>query len=266
MDPAPPVEAAQPDATAPAQGPDDHLAGLYDLSTAPEELRPHLAAELKKINDGVSQRFREHADYRKQWEPLENIDGLRDVPQEELSELLQFREIASDPTKLEDWWSRLGEEMGWFDGDGPDGGEGGEGGDERVPAWAQQLTERLDGLEQTVKPLHEHVSTQEQQRRTDEHKQKIDAQLDAFEEQHGEYDRDAVLELAAHYLQQDDPNAVQRGFERYMQITGKAQGDLVDRKVNGQPAPTLTGGRPDTTPQKITSFKDAKEAALARLG
>lgn len=259
MGPDPTAGAVQPDE---GQGGTGTLDGLYDLSSAPDELRPHLESELKKIQGNIGRKLEEHASYRKQWEPFESIDGLHDVPGEELTELLQFREaLTSDPASLEDWWTQFGQQMDWLDGDDAGEPEGG-GQDDPTKAIVEQV---LDALRGEIEPLKQHISSQEQEKATAAESQRITEQLAELKEQHGDFDQDAVLELAAHYLQQGDEDAISRGFERYQQITGKAQGDLLERKEQ-QPGPGLSGGRPDTSPERITSFKDAGAAALARLG
>jgi hypothetical protein len=49
--------------------------GLYDLTTVPEHLRPVVEPLLKKVEANVTQRFQEHADFRKQWEPFSGSRG-----------------------------------------------------------------------------------------------------------------------------------------------------------------------------------------------
>lgn len=238
------------------------LGDLYDLSQAPEELRPYLEQELQKIVGNVGRRFEEAADFRKQWEPFDKVEGLRDVPVEELQELVEFREVFSDEEKFEDWWTQVGEKLGFFEGaEGEEEGE--ESPEGETPAWAQTLMERLDALEGTVKPISESVSQQEARARQDAAQAAIDTTLDALEGEHGEFDRNAVATLAIPFS--DDPieEAIKKGFAQYQQIAGKAQGELADSK-NGQPNPAKPGGQPDTSPQQFTDLNDPRLKAAAR--
>src|SRR6185295_507378 len=139
--------AAQGDPGATGEGTDQGVGlGLYDLSSAPEELRPFLEQELKKYDGNVTKKFQEHADFRKRFEPYADVD-FGDVPADELGELLQFRQVLQDPEQLQEWlgalnqqlgltpstpqeWYALGEQNGWLD----DEGNLAEGGEEEMPA------------------------------------------------------------------------------------------------------------------------------------
>jgi hypothetical protein len=233
--------------------------GLYDeiLSFAPEETRPDLEQVLKRRDADITRKLQDAADLRKQFEPLAGIEGLSDVPADELTELLQFRELASDQEKFADWWTQIGDELGFF-ADGEDGGEG-----DDVDPHTAQLLQRLEQLEQRLEPVTEHITRSEQDRRVQAADEEIGRQLETLHEQHGEFDDDDVLALAYRYA--DDPDAVTKGFEHYRRIKGGAQGELVDDKL-GQPAPANGAGRPDTAPELPKTFGPAlREAAMARL-
>lgn len=247
-----------PEAVESSQGADAYH-GLYDLSAAPEELRPLLEAELKKVTANVGRRLEDHANYRKRYEALDGIDGLTDVPPDELKELLEFRQVAGDQEQFEAWWSAVGEELGFLDGDAGAPESDDLGGDDP----AGQVGE----LRQLVESLQERLDNYETQGQTEkareQAKQDIDRELAALTEQHGEFDQGLVLRLARDYA--SEPDAIQRGYEDYLRVTGQAQSELVEDKLD-QPTPANRGGRPDTTTPQITTFDQAKEAALQRLG
>lgn len=250
-----------PEGVEQGQGSDSYH-GLYDLSAAPEHLRPLLEAELKKVTANVDSRFREHSDFRKKFEALEGIEGLTDVPGEELSQLLEFRDIAADPEAFEGWWFQVGKELGFFEDDGsaPEASEGGEGDGAQAPEIAQ-LMETVQSLSQR---LEEFETKGESEKAKAQARQEIDKQLGALREQHGEFDDQLVLRLARDYA--EEPDAIQRGFDDYLRITGQAQNELVEDKLSA-PAPANGGGRPDTGGQGVPrSFKEAGAAALQRLG
>jgi hypothetical protein len=235
----------------------------WDLSSAPEELRPFLEQELKKVEGGITKRFQEASEFRKQMEPLQGLaelEGITDVPKEELSALLEFRQMAQDPAQFEEWWSQVGEELGFFAGGGDDDEDDGGAGDE-PPEWAQTLMQRLDAVE---------GRTQEQQNEQRESAalQKIEADLGSLREKHadvfGENSQeveDAICQLAMAY---EDEDAIQKGFQDYMRLTGRAQSALVDG-AQRQPSLSLTGGQGDSSDPQIKNFSDAKEAAKARF-
>lgn len=238
--------------------------GLYDLSAAPEELRPFLEQELKKVDGEVTKKFQEHADFRKQWEPLEQIEGLSDVPAEELAELVQFREIASDPEQFEQWWESVGDKFGFFEGEGPEGGEelGGDGGEE-MPAWAQGLLDKVESLEGQLAPVNEHLSAQERKDAVAAAEREIADEFAKLEQEH-ELDDDAkqaIGQLALSYG--GEPDSIAKGFADWQKITGQAQGELADDKL-GQPRPAVTGGQPGTEPEKFEGLNDPKLKAAAK--
>ena len=229
----------------------------WDLSAHPEELRPMLAAELKKIEGGVTQKLQEAAELRKQYEPLSGVEGLSEVPAEEIQELLAFRETIQDPAAFEEWWHAVGEELGFFQGDEATDETGGVE-EESVPAWAQSLIDDVQALKGTTQQAE--ASAREQQAL-----QAIEQQLEALKEQHGDFDEDAVCSLAMAY--EDDPeNAIAKGFADYQRITGKAQSDLVDGAA-GQPGPAVSGGSADTAPPAVSwrDGQDPKALAKARF-
>lgn len=271
----PTAEGAQPEANAavaqPGQGrgdTEDHLAGLYDLSGAPEHLRPHLEEELRKINAGISRRFQEHAEQRNRWEPLEKIDGLSDVPAEDLEDLLTIRNMIAaataeenpDTGELLDWWDKVGEHFGFFEDDG-EGGQPETGGEEeQTPAWAQQLMERLDAAEQRLDGTDRQSLEQKAE-------QTVQDELKALAEKHSldQKAQNRVLQLA--YAYGGQPDALQRGLKDYFEITGQAEGDLLEGAEAAQTGPTTTGGQPATHQSEGLRFGDPRlrEAAMARV-
>jgi hypothetical protein len=116
--------AVQPGGDAEGQGDQEITgSGLYDLDSAPEQYRPFIEAELKKIEGNVTKRFQDAKEFREQWEPYSAIEGLTDVPPEDLQELLQLREIAQDPEAFDHWIKQMAEHRGLLNSDEPEGGD-----------------------------------------------------------------------------------------------------------------------------------------------
>jgi hypothetical protein len=180
----------------------DSLDGLYDLGSVPEELRRLRQDVAKQIQGNVTRRFQEHADFRKTWEPFSQVEGLTDLPPEELQELVQFREIASDPAQFDDWlvgiaeamaeadpdrfqavFGRLGESTGLFGDDGEDDGdEGGDGGD-RPESLREMFTEMLD---ERLGPIEQHVNHSSQESRVNAAREQIANELEQIAGEHKE--------------------------------------------------------------------------------
>lgn len=254
----------------PGQGGGGDTDGLYDavLNAVPEASHEAVRAALKEMEGGVTRRFQEHADFRRQWEPYSE-QGLDQVQPDELAALVSFHQLLSSPDALTDamqdqgirgeiegWWEQIGNAAGFFADEGGD--EGGE------PGGQEQLAEALMAqLEQRLAPIEQRLTAQDQQGRVQAARDEIDATIAELTEQHGDFDEDAVLRLA----QSHDGSAaesIQAAFRDYQTIAGKAESELVNDKL-GQPATPEQGGAPDTTPEAITSFEDAGKAALRRL-
>lgn len=260
--PATDVQPADAPEGAPVEGQGaEGIQGLYDLSAAPEHLRPLLEQELKKVDANVTRRFQEHADFRSKYEPLEALEGLTDVPAEELGQLLEFREIASNPEHFESWWYQVGKDLGFFedDGSGPEAG----GPEEPEAGTSPEISQLVETVQQLSQRLEQFEQQGEQEKATAEIRAEQERQLAALREQHGEFDEDLVLRLARDYI--SEPDYVSRGFEDYLRMTGQAQSTLVEDKLE-QPGPSTSGGRPDTGASTPQTFKEAQAAALQRLG
>jgi hypothetical protein len=286
MDPSESTATVQPEGGEGGAGPEANGSNeLFDLNSVPEELRQYVDPIVKQIQGNVTQRFQEHADFRKQWEPFTEVDGLQDVPAERLQELLQFNQIASDPEQFDGWMVQylqaLGEaepdrleglfdkfdEAGLFgdeEGD-PSGDPESDGGDMR------SVLREL--LEEELGPIKERLSSQDEEAGIEQAQQQIRAEIDQVKARHkesfGEELSDDQLKdmtkLAHAYDGADD--AIEKAYQDYLRITGQAQGDLVDEKL-GQPQPAIAGGSADASPER-TSFvgngTPPKTAALARL-
>jgi hypothetical protein len=263
-----PAGAAQPGVGDGAQAQQEGLQGNmpWDLNDVPEELRPYMAEQLKRVEGGITQRFQEAAEFRRQMEPLSpfaEIEGLGEVPPEDLAGLVEFHQMAQDPEAFESWWEQVGNELGFFDGD-EDGAEGGaEGEGEQPPAWAQELVNRLEqlegGLQERTQTDAERDALAQIESEMAEVK-KANSDLPWDNEEAAVEDR--ILQLAMSYG--DDPQAIEKGLADYRAITGAGQAALVSAAEHG-PAPALTGGNGDTAPQEVKGFDGAKAAAKARF-
>ena len=185
-------------------GASDNANGLYpDLSGVPDGVRSQVEALLKEYDGNVTRKFQEAAEFRKQWEPYSER-GLNDVDPSELSDLLAFREIASDPESFAEWYQAIGEQMGL-------GGGGDELDVDDDDGMSPERFEEMLGraLDQRLGPIEQTFEAQQQQQALSQAESYINSQLDELQEQHGEFDRDAVCQLALAYEGQE---AVQQGF------------------------------------------------------
>lgn len=235
---------------------------LYDLSTAPEELRPFLEEQLKTVQKNVGTRFEEAAQSKKDWQPFEDM-GIKDVPVEDLQELLSFRELLGDRDGFTEWLKSAGEQLGLTFADGE-----AQVADEAAvdPLEGQQDQEALtasimEQVKQAMAPMQEFIDSQTQEKAVGTAEQALTESLTKLETEHGEFDRSAVVALAHAYVNEDDP--IGAAFAEYQRITGGAQSDLLDTKSDA-PGSALSGGQTDTTPPKFNGLNDPALKAAAR--
>jgi hypothetical protein len=240
-------------------------AGLYDLSSVPDELKPHVEEHLKQMEANATRKFQEFAEQRKAWEPYEEL-GINELDPAALKQLLQFAELAQDEDRFKEWWEEVGERMELFED-----GSGGEldfsnenfSEDELTPESIKAMI--AEGVSEAVKPIQESLTQGEQERLEQEAMSEVTGVLDGLKEEHGaDLDTDAILQLAYAYVDEDPDNAVQKGFEDFQRIVGAGQASLLKKKAD-DPARVEGPGSADTTPRKITSFEDAKAAAAERF-
>lgn len=264
------VEADAPESEGESQG--EPGLGLYDLDAVPEELRPLMMEELKKVERNVTSKFQEHADFRKKFEGLEEIEGLTDVPAEELTELMEFRQLIQDPEQFEAWWHQVGDELGLLEPEEDDDGsvdldemideDEGDGIDQSaLDTLGEQLLARID---ERLSPLEQRLAAQDTEARQAAAKEEVDSQFQALRDKHGDFNEEAVSKLAFSY--EGAPDAIERAYQDYLSLTGGAQSDLVEQKLD-QPSQSNGQGRPDTTPESFDGLSDPalKKAARSRF-
>ena len=239
-------------------GASDNPNGLYpDLSGVPEGVRDQVLSLLKEHDGAITRKFQEAAEFRKQWEPYSEL-GLNDIDPSELSDLLAFREIASDPEQFAEWYQAIGEQMGLGGGEDELGVDGDDD-DGMSPERFEEMLGRA--LDQRLGPIEQTFEAQQQQQALSQAESYINSQLDELQEQHGEFDREAVCQLALAYEGQE---AVQQGFADYQRLIGAAEKGFIDKKLQAPPT-AEQGGRPGTQAQPITQFSEASQQAREML-
>jgi len=241
------------------------LGDLYDLSQVPDEQRPHIEPILQDVQRNVNGKFEQAAEYRKQWQPYEEL-GVNDIDPSLMEELVSIAQIVDDEEALREWWQGLGSDRGWTDSNQPDDDDefdfGFDDDDDISETDLKALQEVIEqAIESKTAPLFEKEAEREQQLLMAEAEKEISAKLDSLKEKYGEFDESAVCKLALAY---DEEDAIEKGFEDYQNLIKSAQNGVFEAKTDS-PAPPEGAGVPATTPSEITSFKDAKMAAVQRI-
>lgn len=264
--------------------------GLYDLAEVPQELHQFLIPELKKIEGNVGRKLQEAADFRKQYEPLQGVEGLSDMDPELLQNLVEFgTQTVSDPEQFKAWyqsaaeqmaeddpegfeelWSSIGDKLGFFQGDDDDPDDP----DGDVP---QGLTpEDVKAMiDEAVQPFQQKETERERNDRVSARESQITEQLGKldFGEMPGESDQEKqealaeahkdVMKLALAYSDEDPDKQIELGFADYQRLIGRGESGLVSSKLD-QPGRALNGGRPGSERPEITAA-NVKDFAKARF-
>jgi len=234
--------------------------GLYDLASVPEHLREHVTPILKDIEGNVTRRFQQYSDQVKSWEPYAQL-GINEVDPQELAELLEFRQIVQDQDAFKQWYDHVGQELGYgqqqsdadeFDLDGLDGGGLSE---QRIQELVQEQ------LQQHITPLQQYQQEQQWNMQVQAEHDAIEAELDALGIE-DKNERTAVLTWA--YPYGDDPDSIKKGHADYQRFVGNVESRFVNQKAKA-PGPAISGGVADTQAKPITSYGDAREAALEMI-
>jgi hypothetical protein len=278
---APGQDAAQPTGTAPdgqGQGQDrtayNGVLGPDAFSSAPEELRPHLEEYVRtQVDPHINQRFQDAAQFRQTWEPFSQIEGLSDLHPEAVDQLVEFgyiMEAAGDEQHpqhqqaveaLAETWEQMGEQFGFFDK---------EEGDETENADEPQYMTREEFEAELAQRDQQATMAQTEQQIQQEIHEAI-GRLDLPGDPDSEEQNDAinaVLSFMNRYA--DDANmsnedVVKAAFEDYQRLVGGGQRRLLKETAEVNGGQTIRGGGADTEPEKITSWRDADKAALARM-
>lgn len=223
------------------------------INSAPENLR-EAAAELAPVWDSYVQgKFTEAAEYRKQWEPYEELP-LDKVTAEDIEDYLAFKELSSDPIKLkawhEQWDSALHQQHPELFEEGVYEGEY-----TNDPA----LIQRLEALETRFQ-------SEDQTKAQENAVAYVNGQLEEIKKDYPSLtpeDEDAICALANKYVKPGEAppeDFIKQGFKDFQNIVGRTERDLFKTKES-QPSPAQHGGRPSTSPTPITDFAAANEAA-----
>jgi hypothetical protein len=247
-----------------ADGTDSGYAQYLD-SVAPE-IREQVEPLFKEFDGNVTKKFQEHAEYRKGWQPYEEL-GLRDVPPEQLQQLLSFAQMATDEGQFDEWLTNVATERGLLGGEEEAGDELGLGLDEDLMS---KLEERLTGkVSELISPLQERFEQQDQQQLVDQTEAEIGGTLDALLAEHKNLPEGAaegVKSLAYRYAEEPGLSAkevIEKGFSDYLDLIGQGEKALFTKKSD-QPSTPEGPGAASTAPEKITSFDDPRLKQQAR--
>ena len=211
------------------------------------------------MGSNVTKKFQDHAEYRKGWEPYENL-GVNKVDPQDLEQLLAFNELANDPEQFDNWLRSAAEERGLFEQAQPEEDLYGnpyadEAAQQVNPDQIQQM------IAEQIGPLYEQAQAQQEQAAIQEATENIQSQLDGLHEKHGDFPDEIICQLAMAY---ETPDGIAQAFGDYQNLIAQTERGVVEQKL-AEPSSPESGGTANTVAPQDMNWETAREAAIARL-
>lgn len=226
------------------------------LDKLPEEIRGDVEPIFKEWDSSVTKKFQEAAEFRKQWEPFQDLN-LSEVPRDELENLIALRELAADsPEDFDRWLVETAMERGLLDQDSED--------PYAMEDDSDPLEEKLSPLQSELNQLKEWKEAQEYESRVSEAMKLVEQQVEEASQKHPDVPQELAEQFLASFAESDPENAVSLAFEAAEKWMAQIQQGMVQDKLS-QPEGAEQGSKADAAPEEIRDFATASKAALARL-
>ena len=237
------------------------------LNRIPEAVRSDVEPVFKEWDANVTQRFQDAAEYRKTWEPYEQI-GVSQQPPEVVEWLMQFYDAHNNnPQAVVEWAQGYAQEHGLALAEAAQEEE--QFGYDALGYDPQQLEKLLEAklgpLTSRFEQFEQWQQQQEQAARMSQAEHYIEGQLKELEQKHGqEFDREAIDPFLARYVETDPRNAVPKAWNDYQAFKARIEKGFVGaRESLGQPPEG--SGPADARPPQIKSLADANAIAGERI-
>lgn len=234
------------------------------LADVPEEHRPWATEFVKKVEGDTTKRFQEHSEYRKTWEPYEQL-GITDLPPDDLASVLEFAGTLLDEKQAPDMVRQLASHYGISLADAADMLDDEEP-DDTAGLREQLRQEILDELKPELEPMQSAFAQAERERELETIQNEVSQQVAAIEKERGKdftpAQRDQVLKASLAFANDKDP--VRKGYEFYTSIVSETEQGLVKAKA-GEPEPFESGGKPAGDVPRPRSIEEATNALRERL-
>lgn len=261
----PNAEPVQPEGQ--GQGGEGGDAPLYAeyLDRIPEEARGVAEEAFKAWDANLTPRFQEASEYRKAWEPYEQL-GVNQLPPDEVQWALQFHQAAAtNPQAVQQWYQAYAEQHGLEAAQQAvdqlqQQDDGLLGYDQQ--ALQQTLQQQLAPLQQQLEQMAQWRDQQEQQARQHEAQAYVESQLEALKDKPG-FDRDGVEMFIANHMN-NPTQAVTLAFQDYQRFRGNIERQFAQSKVDAPAAPESGGGADVSVPDRH-SLEEGHSRARAML-
>ncbi len=239
--------------------------GLFDsyIDSVPESWdntqgfstpRDAVTSYLKDAERGVNSRLSEAAQLEKQFGAYKDVP-LSNYDPQQLNDLLQWYDsVTSTEDGLKEWVAQVAQELGITQ----------QQAEEQIES--DQLTpEQLQALvQERTAPIEQQLSQFQEQQQLSSLERQIANDFSQLEQKTGrsfsDDEKSAIADLGEGH---DGDGWISEGFKRYETLTGGAQANLVNSKLN-QPKPSLSAGSQET-PQVPKDIKQIEAMAVERL-
>lgn len=263
-----------PDDPQPDEGQGTQGGSPYDsyLQTVPEQAKEAAEAWFRDTSKGLEAKLEQAAELQKTLGPYQQVDTLSAYQPEQLSELLAWhQQVTSSDEAFREWLGNAAKEAGLTAQEErtlEDAEVQGELSREEVHQLIQQTAE------ERIAPIQEQFQTLQVEKMVDQETQSIDeafAQIQRENKLELSKDQRAIIldlgmplafDAKGNDLPAGDSSWVQKGFERWNNITTEGQKAFVEEKAKGPGTPISTGATAAFKP--ATDFKSAGEQARER--
>lgn len=216
------------------------------LNRIPEEARGQAEEAFKAWDANTTQRFQEASQYRKSWEPYEQV-GVNQHDPQTVQWALQFAQVAQEnPQAIQEWFQGYAQQHGLQAAQ--------EAAQEAVTAGEfdpydpntlqSQIEKALAPISQQLEQMTQWRSQQEQQAHEAGLERQLEAACEELARKHGDaFDAERVRSLAWKYAAPgaDPKHVIQQAWDEFQQWRGHFEKQFVQPKVN-VPAPAESGG------------------------
>ena len=274
-----PADGAQPDGQGDGGEPGGQPYADY-LTRVPEEVRETIEPIFKDWNSSVNNRFQEHAEYRKGWEPYEQV---KQHQPEAVAEALQLYQVAlNDPKAFQQWFEQYSAERGLTPAQAAQQLE--QTGDGTFDQYdpqkqlQQMLEQKLSPLEQRLQALFDRDEAREQKAHEAKLADEINQEIGKLKETHGknlpakvrDQIEDIVERFGMRYAQQPGitpAQVVQKAWADFEALSNQLQTGALQTKVD-QPDAPLTGDTADGAIPAYTkghALQEANKIAMEQM-
>lgn len=232
------------------------------LDRIPEEHRGVVEPVFKEWDGNVTRRFQEHSEYRRRFEPYEQM-GIDQYDPEGLAGLIEFAKLANDPTRSGDYRSWL-EEQAQHHGLLQQQQQEEFGAELLDPAVQQLIEQATSPLQQQIEQMTQWRQQFESQQQQQQIQSQLNQEFEALQQEHGELPRDVIESLAGRYIG-SDPRPIQRAFEDFQRFRGDIEQKVLAGKLNQPNTPNLQGTAPPVQGEQPRTLKDAEQIMAQRL-